>query len=273
MPRNEVFDPPYAGTDTRVYFHVIHGFYRIPMRTLSAVCSTAVFFLLVCGPLSSPVAAQVQPEVTGNFSVAVPQGAFSDNVGRAGIGGTVMAGLRFSGTPAVVGLDLGFMNYGIERRTEPFSTTIPDVRVNVRTSNDILLSHLVLRLQPDDGSIRPHVDGLFGFKYLFTSTRIEDRGSAGREPIASSTNFDDFALSFGGGAGVDIRLAQPSPSADGSVSVRGVYLNLGVRYLFGEEAEYLRRGSIERTNGDLTFDVRRSRTDMLTFGLGVSLKF
>jgi len=241
------------------------------MRTLSIVCLTSFLLLFLWGVQSTPATAQVQPEVTGNFSVGLPQGGFGDNVTRAGVGGTLMAGLRFQGTPALIGLDFGYMNYGIERRSEPFSTTIPDVRVNVRTTNDIILTHLLLRMQPEDGAVRPHVDGLFGFKYLFTNTRIEDRSS--RDPIASSVNFDDFALSFGVGGGFDIRLAQPSPRSDGQPSVRAVYLNLGARYLFGEEAEYLRRGSIERTDDGLVFDVRRSRTDLLTFGLGVTLQF
>jgi len=243
------------------------------MRTLSLICLTCSLLLLLWSAQSTPATAQVQPEVTGNFSVGLPQGGFGDNVSRAGVGGTLMAGLRFPGTPALIGLDFGYMNYGIERRSEPFSSTIPDVRVNVRTTNDIILTHLLLRMQPEDGAVRPHVDGLFGFKYLFTSTRIEDRGSRDRDPIASSVNFDDIALSFGVGGGIDIRLAQPTPRSDGQPSIRAVYLNLGARYLFGEEAEYLRRGSIDRTGDRLAFDVRRSRTDLLTFGLGVTLQF
>ena len=241
------------------------------MRTLSSVCLISLLLVLLWGMHAAPASAQVQPEVTGNFSVGLPQGGFGDNVTRAGVGGTLMAGIRFQGTPALLGLNFGYMNYGIERRTEPFSRTIPEVTVNVRTTNDIILTHLLLRMQPEAGAVRPHVDGLFGFKYLFTSTRIEDRGSSDRDPIASSVNFDDFALSFGAGAGVDIRLAQPSPGSDGRPSVRGVYLNLGARYLFGEEAEYLGQGAIERTDGEL--NVRRSRTDLLTFGLGVTLQF
>lgn len=243
------------------------------MRSLSILCLTSSLLVFIWGVQSTPATAQVQPEGTANFSVGLPQGGFGDNVTRAGVGGTLMAGLRFEGTPALLGLDFGYMNYGIERRSEPFSMTIPDVTVDVRTTNDIILTHLLLRMQPEAGALRPHVDGLFGFKYLFTSTRIEERGSRGGDPIASSVNFDDFALSFGVGGGIDIRLAQPSPRSDGQPSIGAVYLNLGARYLFGEEAEYLRRGSIERGDDGLVFDVRRSRTDVLTFGLGVTLQF
>ena len=43
------------------------------------------------------------------------------------------------------------MQYGSEKREEPWSMTIPDVFVDVKTTNDLLAAHLFLRLQPADG--------------------------------------------------------------------------------------------------------------------------
>ncbi len=240
---------------------------------ISSLKIGALVALLLFAMTPCPAEAQVRPELSIQPVVGIPQGGFADNVSRAGIGIDVMAGLRIQDTPALIGLDVAYMNYGIERRSEPFSRTIPDVTVDVRTTNDIILTHLLLRLQPEEGVLRPHVDGLFGFKYLFTSTRIEDRGSPTRDPVASSVNFDDFALSYGVGAGLDIRVFQYERENEARQAMRNIYLTMGARYLWGQEAEYLRRGSIERVDGDLRFDVRRSRTDLLNFSLGITLQF
>jgi hypothetical protein len=48
--------------------------------------------------------------------------------------------------------------------------------------------------------------------------------------VASTTNFNDFALSGGAGAGIDIRLFQQGEAAK---TVQAVSLHLGVQYLWG----------------------------------------
>lgn len=200
----------------------------------------------------------------------VPQGVFRDNVTDPGFGIDLFAGLGFGRSPVVIGLDLGFLVYGRERRTEPFSTTIPDVTVDVETTNNVLQTHFVLRFQPPGGTVRPYAEGLFGFKYLFTQTRIESERFNDNEPIASSTNFDDFALSYGVGGGVAIELYR---FGEETKEIRSVELKLGAQYLIGSEAEYLQEGSIRRENGNVAFEVDRSRTTLLEPYLGVGVQF
>ena len=50
-------------------------------------------------------------------------------------------------------------------------------------------------------------------------------------------------------------------------------LNLGARYLFGSRAKYLKEGSVHRENGEASFDVLRSKTDMLMVQVGFSGEF
>ena len=50
-------------------------------------------------------------------------------------------------------------------------------------------------------------------------------------------------------------------------------LNAGARYLFGQEAEYLQEGAIERRNGRISFVTDRSETDILIMQLGLAIKF
>jgi hypothetical protein len=227
--------------------------------------------------MTGPTSAQAQsasgavrPQGSISFLVGVPQGEFRDNVSNPGFGLDVFGGLGFGRAPVVIGLDVGFLIYGRERRSEPFSNTIPDVTVEVETTNNILQTHFVLRLQPPEGAIRPHADALIGFKYLFTQTRIESERFGDNESIASSTNFDDFALSYGIGGGLTIDLYRPQGE---DKEVQSVGLQLGVQYLLGSEADYLRKGSIRREGGSIEFDVERSRTTFLEPYLGVAVQF
>lgn len=220
--------------------------------------------------LSTPADAQVRPEADVNFLLGFPQGEMRENVDNVGFGLNLFGGVGLQDSPVVLGAELGLMIYGFERRREPFSNTIPDVTVDVETSNNVVMGHLVLRMQPPTGAVRPYLDGLFGFKYFFTQTSVESDRFGDQEPIATSTNFDDAALSYGVGGGLKATvwegaLQEGRPGA--------VAINVGVRYLFGGEAEYLQEGSIRRTNGSVTFDVDRSETDLLVVLIGASLRF
>lgn len=248
------------------------------MRTFHWILLFVGFGLIGLQPVhaqTSPEAPAIRPQGSIHFVLGVPQGDFRDNVDDLGFGLDFFGGLGFGQSPLVVGLDLGFLVYGREVRNEPFSGTIPDVRVDVETTNNILKSHVVLRIQPPSGTIRPYLDGLFGLKYLFTQTRIENEGFGDQEPIAQSTNFDDVALSYGVGAGIAVELYRPRrTNQDGEPNpLDALELKLGAQYLFGGEADYLREGSIRRQNGNVTFDVTRSRTTLLVPQLGVSLRF
>ena len=239
---------------------------------LRALAMFLAIILLGAPPVQAqaPSGPAVQPQGSVSFLLGVPQGEFRDNVDNLGFGIDVFGGLGLGQSPVVLGLDIGFLIYGRERRSEPFSNTIPDVTVDVETTNNIFQSHLVLRLQPPSGAVRPYLDGLFGFKYLFTQTQIESERFKDNEPIASSTNFDDFALSYGVGGGVQIEVYRPQGE---EVEVASVALKLGAQYLLGNEAEYLQEGSIRRVDGTIEFDVDRSRTTFLEPYLGVALQF
>ncbi|MEZ4700114.1 MAG: hypothetical protein R2834_07270 [Rhodothermales bacterium] len=231
------------------------------MLPRSLALAALTFFLL-------DASAQVRPRAGIDFAVGVPVGDFSDSVGHPGFGISGMGLLQFGSSPAMLGIDLGYLVYGFERRTEPFSTTIPDVRVRVETTNNIALGHLFFRFQPTANRVQPYAQALLGFKYLFTQTSIKDIGSD--EDVASSTNFDDIAASYGIGAGVDFVLGSTTSETGHTTSF---LLHVGADYLLGGNASYLKRGSIRRENGQVTFDVLESRTDVVLPRIGVDFTF
>jgi hypothetical protein len=205
-----------------------------------------------------------------DFIVGLPQGEFRSNVDRAGFGLEAAIGYAPQASPFMVGFDLQYLNYGDETRRERFSTTIPDVTVDVSTTNNIAMGHLFARLQPNEGFFRPYLEGLIGLNYLFTTTKISNRGTG--EEVASSTNFDDAAFSYGGGAGA-MFLVYEAARDDRDAGITEVLVNVRVRYMLGGEAEYLKEGSIRRENGQVAYDISKSKTNLMTLHIGVALRF
>lgn len=205
-----------------------------------------------------------------NILVGVPQTEFKENVDNVGIGLSGFFGYNIPQSPFILGGSLGFMIYGSETREEPFSTTIPDVWVDVTTTNSIFNGHLMVRVQPQEGTLRPYLDGLLGFSYLSTSTEIEDQGWDDDDNIASSTNQDDFTSSYGGGGGLMIKVYEGVNQNDSPYTI---FVDLGVRYLIGGNAEYLKEGSITIKNGKVYYDLNKSTTDLMIYQIGAAINF
>ncbi|MGB3545046.1 hypothetical protein [Rubrivirga sp.] len=216
--------------------------------------------------------ATAQPSVSVSGLAAIPQGEFADALDAVGGGLSVGAFYAVPGSPVALGLEGAASLYGYERREVPLSLTIPDVRVGVATSNNLVQGLAVLRLQVPSGGVRPYADAVGGLSYLFTETSVgdDDFYSDYGEPL-SSTNFDDLALVYGGGAGVLVTLHRGFSDEGRPTSVA---LDARVRYLVGGQATYLGRGDIDRfTDGTIDLYPRTSRTDLLVPYLGVSFSF
>lgn len=221
-------------------------------------------FLVLFGSTAT-VKAQMG-EVSLEGLVGLPQADFRNELDRVGLGIGLTGGYQFPRTPVQLGLKLGFMNYGVDRRDAPLSTTIPDITVRVENQYNILQTHSYLRITPPSGPFRPYVEGLVGLNYLFTQTSIVERGT--NEQKISDTNFDDVAFSYGLGGGIKVLLFE-SPELRSS----NVYLDLRANYMFGNSANYLKKGSISIENGEALYDVYRSATDLLLLQVGVSITF
>jgi len=204
-----------------------------------------------------------------NFVMGYPQNDFKMNVDRTFYGLSGEFFYQLPRSPFSVGISLEYMNYGSETRTEPFGHDIPDFQVVVTTRNNIFSSVAVLRLSPVEGAFRPYVEALVGFNYLFTYTSVND-DCDWSEDIAT-TNFDDWALTYGAGAGAAVR-ALAIRSHQGR-SLFSLQMEIGVRYFKGRTAEYLKKGSIRREHGSLIYEPLMSTTDLLKTHLGIVFRF
>jgi hypothetical protein len=233
-----------------------------------ALCLLVIATLL---GVAHPTQAQSRFQGGLNLLLGFPQGDFKDEVDE--IGGGIAGEFLYSpgSTPLGFGASLGFMNYGKETRREPFSSTIPDVEVDVITSNNILLGHLLLRAQSKKGMFQPYLDGLVGFSYLFTDTKIENISDPEDGEVAKSKNLDDAVFSYGGGGGLMIKVY--TGKSEGQGKMWSLLIDLRGRYMIGGEAEYLKKGSIGRHNGKISYDIIKSKTDLLTAQIGVAVSF
>jgi len=200
-----------------------------------------------------------------NLSLALPQGEFGEQVDNIGYGlsGEFMLFSPRPLSPFGIGFNLGYYVYGNESRSEPMYN-IPEVFLRVDRTNNLVNFHVVFEVGLPTGRIRPYVQGLFGGQYLFTETSVKNERNA--EEFASSTNYDDWAWSYGGGGGISILLA-----GDSVTEIGAIYLDFKGRYLFGSEAAYLKEGSVEVIGQQVTYHPSKSKTDVLTIHAGVRI--
>jgi hypothetical protein len=205
------------------------------------------------------------------FQAGFPQGDFDF---ETSFGAAVFGGVGLPNLPVVLGADFGFLIGDGDRKTLAESAVSSVVAA---ASSDIAMLHFVARLQAATGRFRPFVDAVIGFKHFETRTTVNEHFDNFGDPddciftncvrpIDNKKNSSDVALSYGVGAGLDVRI-YAIPAVRVSVVV-------GARYLFGEKAKYVIPSSIRIIDGDtVEFETARSRTDLLTTQLGFSVQF
>ncbi|HUU27777.1 MAG TPA: outer membrane beta-barrel protein [archaeon] len=232
--------------------------------------SVTGFLLLL---LLIPGLALARLETGAGLSLAWPHGEFKEHVDFAW-GGGVRVGWEF-GEQAAAGVslfaDLNYLNYGRERRVEPFSLTIPDVVVNVITDNYMMMVSPGVSFGLRRGVVRPYGELFGGLTYIATKTKIENRGLPS-EPIAESTNFSDFTYNFGFGGGVKILVWHKNIEGR-QAELREALIDIKFDYVMGGEAEYLKKGSISRDLGYISYDTILSKTGLFQLRIGMSFGF
>jgi hypothetical protein len=214
-----------------------------------------------------PTTSTGEPRFQGglSFSVGQPRGEFRRYVDDGiGVGGHALYRLDGQGAFAVR-LDGGFLNYGRETLRLPLSDRPGGGRVqlDLTTTNNIVWLGVGPQIMAPRGLVRPYLDGTAGFSYFGTMSSVSGRDDV--NSFAHNTNFDDAQFSWGSGAGVLMPVWRNARSL--------VFLDFGAQYHDnGRNVRYLREGGIrDLSNGELQLDVIRSRADLITWHLGVSV--
>ncbi|HUF88929.1 MAG TPA: hypothetical protein VMR66_02980, partial [Gemmatimonadota bacterium] len=116
--------------------------------------------------------------------------------------------------------------------------------------------------------------------FFYTTTSLKDTRTD--ETILSDTNQSDATWVWGGGGGVRFRVweGRPDPEeaarrASGPRSLPRAYVDVGARYLKGNEVEYLKEGSLVTDDGEFDIDPRltRSEIEAVQYQIGVTVTF
>jgi hypothetical protein len=245
-------------------------------RTMFAV-------LLAIMPLPLvPRAAIAQPEgpnlASAALSISTPRGEFDDNTDTGfGFTGTYLRSIT-SNRVVGIGLSGSFLSYGSTSRRAPLSNTIPDITVEVETSNNTTFVLGVFEVRVP-GSIQPYLQATGGGGFFYTTTSLEDTRTD--EVILSDTNQSDGTWVWGGGGGLRFRVWESTPDpqqaaqGDESRARARVYIDVGARYLKGNEVEYLKEGSLVTDDGEFDIDPRlaRSEIEVVQYQIGVTVTF
>ncbi|HYT05461.1 MAG TPA: hypothetical protein VEM13_11345 [Gemmatimonadales bacterium] len=194
--------------------------------------------------------------------LGVPVGEFRNYVSLAGgVGGSFAVNLDRAGAVSLR-VDAAYLTYGHENRPVFLSGTGGLVSLNMGTDFFIASLRAGPQLTLGQGRVRAYGFGTMGASYFATRTALTD-GGCGCYDLASTTNYDDGALSLAGGGGLLIDLSRGR---------HPVSLDLGASYVRNGQVSYLREGSIvENPDGSLTLSPVQSAADLVVLQLGVSI--
>jgi hypothetical protein len=244
-------------------------------------------------------ATQAQTHFSIYGSLGIPANQFRDATTANAWGGGGNIFFPFDKrVPIFLGLDFNYMVYGIANNRQRINATITagnqiiqtiPLDYQIRTTNNLLSGHLVLRFRIPTRQIQPYFDGYVGFKNFYTRTTVTDvsnnnnffnnnnlpsnnNNNNNNRVLNSQTNLSDVAFSYGGGGGFLI----------GSGAIR---LDIRCVYLLGETARFFDRSSsanwsINFSQNTNQFDsnvnlnsAKRSQTDMFYAQIGMVISF
>lgn len=203
-----------------------------------------------------------QPSASINFTTAFPMGDFADFNANTGIGGNLEF-FFFSPTertPYGFGINLSYISYGLHFNNDPYTD---ELTLSGNEANNFASAYILFQIAPPSGTVRPYFETLFGGSYIYSLTEI---GYDYDGPI--NLHIDDWAWSYGAGAGIKLFLFGNPYYYSGAA-----FIDFKIRYLFGTNAIYLDRGSIEIYYDEVNYSVIESKTDMLTASIGISFMF
>lgn len=200
-----------------------------------------------------------------NLTLGLPQNEYKQLNERTGWG--FRGGVLYrpqKELPVSLGLEFGYVSLG--REVLPSNAVgfwSPYSAYRVVAGVNIFSVNASLRLQsPNNTAVKPFIEGLIGWNNFYGTVSTEGRRlfDFEWERIIQESTKGDWALSYGGAAGLDTRLDKSGH----------VWLEFRVSYMKGRQARYYTDPTIS-SNGNVTYTEKSSTTDLLFPQIG--LKF
>ncbi len=215
-------------------------------------------FLIVLGVFLYPYQESFAQEFNLRLQTGFPLEEFAQkNESIAfGIGGYFLIPIKREKSVISVGLDIGYMNYGM--KSDDY-TDNNGFDYTLNTSNNIFESFAMVRFKPrwEKSFIYPYADGLIGGRYIYTLTTEEEDS----ENIDSYMEQQGLSFAYGGAGGLLFSLSEEI-----KLDIRAVYTQ-------GSKTKYLTKNSIYPDPlfpDETIYDVKNTRTDMFSFQVGIT---
>jgi hypothetical protein len=240
--------------------NIVASIYRLStkLHNLSSLCSYFTFLIILGIFLCSYQESFAQVQFNLRLQTGFPLEEFArQNESIAfGIGGVFLVPLTEDKSVVSLGLDAGYMIYGMKSVDYTDNT---GYSYTLNTNNNIFESFAMVRFKPswEKSFIYPYADGLLGGRYIYTQTSEEENGNR----VKIYTEQDGFSFAYGGAGGLLVSLSEVI-----KLDIRAVYTQ-------GSRAKYLTKNSIYPDPlfpDEFIYDVKKTRTDMLSFQLGVT---
>lgn len=217
-----------------------------------------------------PAAASAQHRIGAGLAVSDPRGEFDQNTDTGwGLAAWYRYGLAGEGVLSI-GVNGAFQSYGSARRRAPLSGTIPDIRVDVETTNNTSYVQGAVELEVPSGAVRPYAMLAGGLGAFYTTTTLEDPFTD--RTVLTHTNQSDWTWIWGAGGGVRVRVHEAQ--RPGRRPSR-LFVDVGAMWQEGDEVEYLREGTLVTDQGEYDIDRRiaRSEVELMLYRVGVTYEF
>ncbi len=199
--------------------------------------------------------------------VAIPSAEFRSVINNSifNLGAGLSAGFLFSplgkkqASPALLGIDFGYFNYGIDK-TPATSKTPP-----LKSTYNVFTWNGVIRIRPPVFHSRfvPFADGMIGVKVFNTITKVDKDAldlvlNNSQPEVLNRVN--KSGLNYGIGVGF---AAHGKNNENLAFTLRAVYM-------WGADIDYVVRGSLAiDSNGFITYQMSSVNTNILSIQLGL----
>ena len=195
----------------------------------------------------------------GGLELMVPLGEFDFTWGNTTAGLSANIAFPMRNLPLKFGYDFAWGRMGSEYSVEQASGNILGQRSGrkVEVTSNVYGHHGLIRLDPLHGKVRPYGDFLFGARNFATRSTVTSA-----EGVSDDERDGAWVGSFGWAVGMMYMLGDQ------------VYAEGRVERLFNGEVSYVDPASIQiASDGTVTYEKLRSRTDALGIQVGIGIRF
>lgn len=230
------------------------------MKKLASI--TFLFFVLV----SSSNAQRIfrGPTLSAGMQLSVPRGEYASFYKGTPFGVNAAISIPLLGLPIEGGGGFSWNQLGNEGREVHISDAFGNVQnADLRIHGNSYTYYVSGRLRPFNGKVRPYGEVLAGMRTYSVKTKLYQVTDAGRnnEPLTEVSD-RDFVWVTGWAVGLQYRVFP------------AVLLEARFEKLRGDKAQYINPASISISPaGEYSYENHQSRTDQLTFSIGLAFSF